>query len=157
MPCPYLCAIIAKNRDIGGVMAIYRFSVDLAADGGMVDITALVQAEVSKLGFKEGLTAIFMVGSTGSITTIEYEPGLVEQDLPQAMQRIAPTDIPYEHHMRWGDDNGRSHVKASVIGPSLVVPFNDEGLTLGTWQQIVAINWDTRARTREIVVQIMEG
>jgi secondary thiamine-phosphate synthase enzyme len=136
-------------------MAISKLAIKLAPDGGMVDITEQVQAEVNKAGFKEGIASIFMVGSTGSLTTIEYEPGLVKQDLPNAMERIAPTHIPYEHHKRWGDDNGRSHVKASVIGPSLVVPFIDGELTLGAWQQIVAVNWDTRARNREIIVQIM--
>ncbi|MEA3355937.1 MAG: secondary thiamine-phosphate synthase enzyme YjbQ [Candidatus Bipolaricaulota bacterium] len=136
-------------------MAISRLSVQLAADGGMADITGQVQAEVKKAGLKEGIVAILLVGSTGAITTIEYEPGLVKQDLPQAMERIAPTDIPYEHHKRWGDDNGRGHVRASIMGPSLVVPFSDGNLTLGTWQQVVAINWDTRARSREIVLQIM--
>jgi len=98
---------------------------------------------------------VFMPGSTGAITTIEYEPGLVKNDLPEALARIAPADIPYEHHKRWGDDNGRGHVKASIMSPSLVVPFAEGELTLGTWQQIVAINWDTRPRTREIVLQIM--
>lgn len=136
-------------------MAISKLAIKLASDGGMSDITEQVQAEIYKAGLKEGIVSIFMVGSTGSITTIEYEPGLVKEDLPDAMERIAPTDIPYEHHKRWGDDNGRSHVRASVIGPSLVVPFDDGELTLGTWQQIVAINWDTRARNREIVVHIM--
>jgi secondary thiamine-phosphate synthase enzyme len=136
-------------------MAVSRFSVKLAADGGMADITGQVQAEVNKTGLKEGIVSILLVGSTGAITTIEYEPGLVEQDLPQAMERIAPTDIPYEHHKRWGDDNGRGHIRASIMGPSLVVPFSEGELTLGTWQQIAAINWDTRARSREIVLQVM--
>ncbi len=138
-------------------MAISKFFVNLAADGDMVDITERVQTEVNKSRFEQGIASIFMVGSTGSITTIEYEPGLAKEDLPDAMERIAPADIPYEHHKRWGDDNGRSHVRASVIGPSLVVPFTDGELALGTWQQIVAINWDTRARSREVIIQIMEG
>jgi len=136
-------------------MAISRLLVQLAADGGMADITGLVQAKINKAGLKEGIVTILLVGSTGAITTIEYEPGLVKHDLPQAMERIAPADIPYEHHKRWGDDNGRGHVRASIMGPSLVVPFSDGDLALGTWQQIVAINWDTRTRSREIVLQIM--
>ncbi len=136
-------------------MAVSRISVKLSADGGMNDITDHVQGELEKTGFAEGIVTVFMSGSTGAITTIEYEPGLVKNDLPEALARIAPADIPYEHHKRWGDDNGRGHVKASIMSPSLVVPFTEGELMLGTWQQIVAINWDTRPRTREIILQIM--
>ena len=136
-------------------MAVSRISVELKADGGMSDITEQVQGEIEKTGLAEGTVTVFMPGSTGTITTIEYEPGLVKTDLPQALARVAPTDIPYEHHKRWGDDNGRSHVKASIMSPSLVVPFTRGRLTLGTWQQIVAINWDTRPRRREIIIQVM--
>ncbi len=136
-------------------MAVSKFSVKLAADGGMEDITDQVQEVLEKTGLGEGIVTVFMPGSTGAVTTIEYEPGLVKKDLPEAMERVAPTDIPYEHHKRWGDDNGRAHVKASIMGPSLVIPFSRGKLVLGTWQQIAAINWDTRTRTREIIVQIM--
>ena len=136
-------------------MAMARFSVKLAADGGAADITKQVQEVLEESVLGEGIVTVFMPGSTGAITTIEYEPGLVKKDLPEAMERVAPTNILYEHHKRWGDDNGRAHVKASIMGPSLVVPFAQGKLVLGTWQQIVAINWDTRTRTREIIVQIM--
>ncbi len=136
-------------------MAMAKFSVTLAADGGAADITDQVQGTLEESGLGEGIVTVFMSGSTGSITTIEYEPGLVKTDLPEAMERVAPTNIPYEHHKRWGDDNGRAHVKASIMGPSLVIPFSQGKLVLGTWQQIAAINWDTRTRTREIIVQIM--
>lgn len=136
-------------------MTVSRFSLKLAAEGGMEDITDHVQEVLQGTGFEEGIVTVFLPGSTGAITTIEYEPGLVEKDLPEAMERIAPSHVPYEHHKRWGDDNGRAHVKASIMSPSLVVPFSEGRLTLGTWQQIVAINWDTRPRTREVVIQIM--
>jgi secondary thiamine-phosphate synthase enzyme len=136
-------------------MAVTRFSVKLAADGGMEDITDQVQRMLQETGFAEGVVTVFITGSTGAITTIEFEAGLVEKDLPEAMARLAPTGIPYEHHKRWGDDNGRAHVKASIMSPSLVVPFAQGELILGTWQQIVAINWDTRARTREIIVSVL--
>ena len=136
-------------------MVLSKFSVNLAADGGMEDITDYVQEVLQETAFGEGIVTVFMPGSTGSITTIEFEPGVVKRDLPEAMERVAPTNIPYEHHKRWGDDNGRAHVKASIMGPSLVVPFTEGRLAMGTWQQIVAINWDTRARKREIIVQIM--
>ncbi len=132
-----------------------RFSVKLAADGGAADITDQVQEMLGETGLEEGIVTVFIPGSTGAITTIEFEPGLVKKDLPETMERLAPTGIPYEHHKRWDDDNGRSHVKASIMGPSLVVPFAQGQLLLGTWQQIVAINWDTRSRTREVIVQIM--
>ena len=114
-----------------------------------------MQQKIDETGLKEGLVTVFIPGSTGAVTTIEFEPGLVEQDLPQAMERVAPAAIPYEHHKRWGDDNGRSHVRTAIIGPSLVVPFTEGKLSLGTWQQIVAINWDTRPRRREVIVQIV--
>jgi len=132
-----------------------RFSVKLSADGGAADITDQVKETLEESGLGEGIVTVFMPGSTGSIATIEFEPGLVKRDLPEAMERIAPTNIPYEHHKRWSDDNGRAHVKASIMGPSLVLPFAQGKLVLGTWQQIVAINWDTRSRTREIIAQIM--
>lgn len=136
-------------------MTMARLSVKLAADGGAADITDQVQEVLEETSLEEGIVTVFMAGSTGAITTIEFEPGLVKTDLPEAMERVAPTNIPYEHHKRWGDDNGRAHVKASIMGPSLVVPFAQGKLVLGTWQQIVAINWDTRTRTREIIIQIM--
>lgn len=95
-----------------------------------------------------------MIGSTAALTTIEYEPGLA-MDFPEMLERVAPAGIEYEHHKRWHDDNGRSHVKASLVGPSLSVPFIQGGLTLGTWQQIVLVELDTRPRKREVVVQII--
>ena len=121
----------------------------------MSDITGQAAKAVRESGFDCGIATVFVAGSTGALTTIEYEPGLVERDLPEALARIAPKDFPYEHHKRWGDDNGRSHVKASIMSPSLVIPFEEGKLVLGTWQQIAVINWDTRDRTREIIIQVM--
>ena len=103
---------------------------------------------------EKGITCVFIVGSTGAVTTIEYEPGL-KKDFSDAMGRIAPSDIPYEHHKTWGDDNGRSHVRASLVGPSLVIPFLNGKLILGTWQQIVVMNFDTKDRNRRIAIQVM--
>jgi secondary thiamine-phosphate synthase enzyme len=97
---------------------------------------------------------LFVVGSTAALTTIEYEDGAVN-DLSRAIDRIAPREMEYEHHLRWGDDNGHSHVRAALLGPSLNVPFVGGRLTLGTWQQIILIDFDTRPRQREIVAQIM--
>jgi secondary thiamine-phosphate synthase enzyme len=123
-------------------------------EGEMVDITGDVQSVVHASGFHEGIVCVFIPGSTGAITTIEFEPGL-QKDLPRALERLAPADIPYEHHETWHDDNGRSHVRASILGPSLSVPFHDGALIHGTWQQIVFIELDTRSRTRDLFVQVI--
>jgi secondary thiamine-phosphate synthase enzyme len=131
-----------------------EISIKIKADGGMEDITKKVQEKLDNSGIKQGIVTIFVPGSTGSVSTVEYESGL-QKDIPRAMERIAPSGIDYEHHKTWGDDNGRSHVRATIVGPSLVVPFSNARLILGTWQQIVAINWDTRTRQRKIVIQIM--
>ena len=101
-----------------------------------------------------GIATLFVPGSTAGITTIEFEPGVIS-DFQKALERLIPQDIPYDHDARWGDGNGFAHVRASVIGPSLTVPFRDQSLQLGTWQQIVLVDFDNRPRTREIIVQIM--
>jgi secondary thiamine-phosphate synthase enzyme len=132
----------------------YTIEVELEAEKGFADITAQVQEIVAKSGMKRGIAVVFNVGSTGAVTTMEYEPGL-KKDIPRALERIAPRSESYEHHLTWGDDNGSAHVKAALLGPSLAVPFTDSRLTLGTWQQIVVINFDTRARRRRIVVQLL--
>ncbi|OYT55003.1 MAG: secondary thiamine-phosphate synthase enzyme [Candidatus Altiarchaeales archaeon ex4484_2] len=131
-----------------------KFMVRISADGGMADITGQVEEKVKGSGLGKGTVTVFIPGATGSVSTIEYEPGLLK-DFPRAMERIAPAGIDYEHHKTWGDDNGRSHVRATLMGPSLVVPFVDGKLMLGTWQQITAVNFDTREREREIILQIM--
>lgn len=128
--------------------------VELDGFGDMADITGEVREFVRQSGVDEGAVLVFNIGSTGAITTIEYEPGL-KKDLPRIMEKIAPYQEDYEHHKTWGDDNGSGHVKASIIGPSLLVPFKDGELLLGRWQQIVVINFDTRRRTRKVVLQIL--
>jgi len=120
----------------------------------ILDITEKVAAEVASSGITSGTVTVFVAGSTAGVTTIEYEPGLIA-DFKNAWQRIAPLGIPYEHDSRWGDGNGFSHVRASFLGCSLVVPFTDKSLSLGTWQQIVVVDFDNRPRSREIVLQIM--
>jgi len=131
-----------------------RISVALDADVGIGDITAEVAKAVAESGLRNGTVTVFSVGSTAAVSTTEYEPGLLK-DIPRALEAIAPSDIDYEHHKTWGDDNGSGHVRATLIGPSLVVPFVDRKLTLGTWQQIVVMNLDTSPRDREVVIQIM--
>lgn len=116
------------------------------------DITSPVAAALEKTRLRSGTCTIFVVGSTGGLTTVEFEPGLVA-DLRSAFERIAPRGLPYEHERRWHDGNGHSHVRASLLGPSLVVPFVDGKMTLGTWQQIVFIDFDNRPRRRELVLQ----
>lgn len=120
----------------------------------IIDITDDVQDAVEKSEVKNGIVTVFVPGATGSITTIEYEEGL-SKDFADGLERIAPKDIDYEHHKKWHDDNGRSHVRASLLGPSLVVPFTNKKLTLGTWQQIVFVELDTRPRSRTIILQII--
>src|SRR2546428_660645 len=101
-----------------------------------------------------GLVTIFVVGSTAAVTTIEFEPGAVA-DLNRLFEEIAPRHDEYRHHLRWGDDNGSSHVRAALLGPSLTVPFADHKLLLGTWQQIMLLELDTRPRKPQIVVQVV--
>lgn len=101
-----------------------------------------------------GLVSLFVVGSTAALTTIEYESGLIKHDLPDALQRLVPDDLRYEHEATWNDDNGHSHVRASLIGPSLTVPFANGKLLTGEYQQIVLIDFDTRPRRRKIIVTI---
>ncbi len=131
-----------------------EISVELEVNG-MADITPEVRKFVRESNVDEGAVLVFNVGSTGAITTIEYEPGL-KKDFPRIMDRIAPYGEDYEHHKTWGDDNGSSHVKASIVGPSIVVPFKNGELLLGTWQQIVVVNFDTRPRKRRVIMQILK-
>ncbi len=121
----------------------------------VINITEQVSAAISKAGINNGLVTVFNVGSTAGITTTEYEPGLVDHDLAAAFEKIAPQAAEYEHEKTWHDDNGHSHVRASLLGPSLSVPIIDGQLTLGTWQQIILIEFDTRPRTRTVICQII--
>jgi secondary thiamine-phosphate synthase enzyme len=120
----------------------------------IIDITAQVEREVVDSGISAGTVTVFISGSTAGISTIEYESGVVS-DFQDMWDRAVPKNIPYQHDRRWGDGNGYSHVRASLQGSSLVVPFTDKSLLLGTWQQIVVADFDNRPRSREIVLQIM--
>ena len=131
-----------------------RRALDTRGNGDVLDITVEVRSAVKDSGLHDGTATVFVTGSTAGITTIEFEPGLVS-DLTAAFERLYPRDTEYRHHERWGDDNGHSHVRASMLGPSLAVPFVDAELTLGTWQQIVIVDFDTRPRTREYVIQLL--
>ncbi|BAI60804.1 conserved hypothetical protein [Methanocella paludicola SANAE] len=130
------------------------FSFQSKGRDDMIDITSNVQDSLTASGLTSGIVIVFVPGSTASITTIEYEPGLLK-DFPRAMEKLAPREAHYDHDARWGDGNGHSHVRASTIGPSLVVPFQNGRLMLGTWQQIIFIDFDNRPRSRNVIVQAM--
>ena len=137
-------------------MGTYHSTLALETKGNcdMIDITGSVEQAVSESGMQTGICTVFCPGSTGSLTTIEYEGGLL-LDFPAAMERMAPQDAVYEHHLRWGDGNGHSHIRASILGPSITIPFVSGKLTLGTWQQITFIDFDNRARSRHLEIVII--
>ncbi len=128
--------------------------VSLSTGPDLIDITEKLAACIVRCHISDGTASIFMVGSTGSLTTIEYEPGVVA-DLKQAINRLAPPDLPYAHELAWHDGNGHSHVQSALLGPSITLPIRSGKLRLGTWQQVVAINHDNRPRKRNIEVTII--
>jgi secondary thiamine-phosphate synthase enzyme len=136
------------------MVATHRRDIATRGQGDAHDITDLVGAAVAGTESAAGIVTVFVVGSTAAVTTIEFEPGAVA-DLNRLLEEIAPRDEEYRHHLRWGDDNGSSHVRAALLGPSLTIPFADHKLLLGTWQQIMLLELDTRPRRREIVIQIV--
>ncbi|RLI98275.1 MAG: YjbQ family protein [Candidatus Aenigmatarchaeota archaeon] len=129
-------------------------SVSSKSETDIIDITREVQEMVSESGLKAGVASVFVSGSTASVSTIEFEPNLV-QDMKDALERLAPSGIKYKHTETWGDDNGKSHVRATLMGPSTTVPFKGGKLLLGTWQQIVVLDFDVPARKREVVVTLV--
>ena len=132
-----------------------QIKVETKGNCDIVNITEQVSEVVAKSDMSEGTVTVFNVGSTAGITTTEYEPGLVNYDIRAAFEKIAPEHARYEHEETWHDDNGHSHVLASLLGPSLSVPVVDGQLTLGTWQQIILVDFDTRPRTRTVICQIV--
>ena len=134
----------------------YSETISLSTKGfsDIIDITDRVDSVVGHSKIKDGLVTVFCPGSTGSITTIEYESGVL-RDLQRAIEKVAPSNIPYEHDKRWGDGNGFSHVRAALMKPSLSIPIIKGRLTLGTWQQIVFIDFDNRRRERNLLVHIL--
>ena len=137
-------------------MTVITKTIEINSNGenDMVDITDQTLKAILESKLENGIVTIFVSGSTAAVTTIEYEPGL-RTDFPIMLNRIIPKDIEYKHDETWHDGNGHSHVRASLIGPSLTVPFKDRNLILGTWQQIVFIELDTRSRKRRIILQII--
>lgn len=136
------------------VVITKRMKIKTKGELQMVNITDEVENVVKESKINDGIATVFVPGSTAAVTTIEYEPGLLN-DFPNMLERIAPENITYEHEQMWHDGNGHSHVRASLLGPSLTVPFTNKQLTLGTWQQIVLIEFDIRSRDRSLVVQLI--
>ena len=132
----------------------YSFEINTQGNTDIIDITGNVESQVHNSGFNEGQVLIFVGGSTAGITTIEYEPGLLK-DYPNFFERIIPSNITYRHDNTWHDGNGYAHIRAALQGPSFTVPFSKGKLLLGTWQQIVFIDFDNRSRRRNILVQVM--
>jgi secondary thiamine-phosphate synthase enzyme len=131
-----------------------RIQISTQGQGEIINVTAEIAREVNNSGVSSGIVVVFIPGSTAGVTTIEFEPGLVA-DMGEMWERVIPTNINYEHHKAWGDGNGHSHMRASLLGPSITIPFVNKRLTLGTWQQVVITDFDVRPRSREIVLQIM--
>lgn len=140
---------------MGANVVTRGFEVRTTREGEVIDITSRVGEAVAGSGLSDGLATVFVTGSTAAVTTMEFEPGLV-QDFPAMLDRAAPmAGVEYQHEKRWHDGNGRSHVKASLVGPSLSVPFVGGELSLGEWQQVVLVELDVRPRTRKVVVQLL--
>lgn len=132
-----------------------RIHRETRGNDDILDLTDELQEAVADTGIAEGQAAVMVVGSTAALTTLEYEPGLVDHDIAAALEGIAPRDGRYEHEKTWGDDNGHSHVRASLVGPSLALPVVDGRIPLGTWQQVVLADFDTRPRSRTVVVSVV--
>jgi len=137
-------------------MKVYTSRLEEKTQGfcDIINITHKVQGQVKREKIRRGLVCLFVPGSTASLTTIEYEPGLI-RDLKDFLERLIPSNKRYHHDERWGDDNGFSHLRASLLGPSLQIPIEAGQLLLGTWQQIVLLDFDNRPRTREILIQMI--
>ncbi|UCD08886.1 MAG: YjbQ family protein [Dehalococcoidales bacterium] len=131
-----------------------KISLQTKGNGDSIDITSQIQDEIDSNNINSGTVTVFVSGSTAGLTTIEYEPGVVS-DFEEMFERIIPKGMKYEHDRAWGDGNGHSHVRASLLGPSLVIPFSDKRLILGTWQQVILVDFDNRPRSRQVILQIM--
>ena len=131
-----------------------KISLQTEGKGDTIDITSQIQKEINATNINSGTVTAFVNGSTAGLSTIEYEPGVVS-DFKEMFERIIPKGMKYEHDRAWGDGNGHSHVRASLLGPSLVIPFSDKRLILGTWQQIILVDFDNRPRSRQVILQIM--
>lgn len=139
----------------GMAVETHEISIRTRGDNQVLDLTPLLLDTLANAAITDGVATLFVIGSTAGLTTTEYEPGLVNHDLKHCFEQIAPEDGRYRHEETWHDDNGHAHVRASLLGPSLAVPIVARRPTLGTWQQIVLIDFDTRPRERRVVVQLV--
>jgi secondary thiamine-phosphate synthase enzyme len=135
-------------------IATHRLQIRTSGQGDAHDLTAQVAERIAESALSDGLATISVVGSTAAVTTIEFEPGAVA-DLNAVLERLAPRNGEYRHHLRWGDDNGSSHARAALLGPSVTIPFAEGRLLLGAWQQILLLEADTRPRARDVIVQLI--
>jgi secondary thiamine-phosphate synthase enzyme len=151
-----MCSVFLKSIHPGIHIMVFgeQFSISSKGRSDIIDITDDVERIVSKSSIKNGLVNVFVVGSTASVSTIEYEPALVK-DVRDMLERIVPSDVESRHSQTWGDDNGFSHMRATLMGPGITAPVSGGRIVLGTWQQIVVIDHDNRGRRREIFVQVM--
>jgi secondary thiamine-phosphate synthase enzyme len=136
------------------MVATSRLQLKTKGQGDALDITGRVRAAVTDSGLRDGIVTAFVTGSTAGITTIEFEPGAVA-DLNRLFEQLAPRTAEYQHHLRWGDDNGSSHVRAALLGPSVTIPFTAGAADLGTWQQVVLLEFDTSPRDRVIIIRVV--
>ncbi len=144
----------ASPHNWGLQISTKMLQINTRGNNDVQDITGPVQGLIKEVGLVNGTITLFVQGSTAGLTTLEFEQGIIA-DFGVMFERIAPSDLPYQHKARWNDGNGHSHVRAALLGPSLVVPFIERELTLGTWQQIVLVDFDNQPRRREIVVQFI--
>ncbi|MDX9873223.1 MAG: secondary thiamine-phosphate synthase enzyme YjbQ [Clostridia bacterium] len=137
-------------------MSIVTKHIELSTHGNAesIDITGNIRDALKDTGLSDGVVTVFVPGATGALSTVEYEPGLIK-DMSELWERLVPEGQEYYHDLKWGDGNGHSHLRATLIGPSLSIPFTGKALTLGTWQQVIFIDFDVRRRTRRIVLQFM--
>ena len=136
------------------MVATHTHSISTSGQGDAHDVTRVVARAVNESGIETGIVTVFVVGSTAGVTTIEFEPGAIH-DLDAVFESLAPRNGEYRHHLRWGDDNGSSHARAALLGPSVTIPFTRKKLLLGTWQQIMLMEFDTSARQRDVIIQIV--
>jgi len=136
------------------VVKTERIKLETKGRDHVINITGEVEQAVSASKIKDGIVTVFVYGSTASVSTVEYEPGLIK-DIKRIDEKLIPSDVTYAHDETWGDANGYAHLRATIIGPSITVPIEKGSMTLGTWQQIIVIDHDNRPRSREIIVQVM--
>ena len=151
---------IARDRSVRPTWSrrsnMQRFTIDVETDGNgdTVNLNPEINKRLRDIS-GDGLINLFVIASTAALTTVEYEPGLIKHDLPRVMQKLVPDDDRYEHEATWNDDNGHSHIRSSLIGPNLTVPFSNGKLLTGEYQQIVLIDFDTRGRRRTVICSIL--